>query len=214
MDFMRYQGQVIQWDDIKGFGFIAPEGGGQQVFVHIRSLLSPQRRPVGGERVSYELGTDRQGRTHAVAVAFAGERITARRLRGRSSLPLIVAGGFLGLVALAVFAGRLPAAIFAGYLVASSICFLVYAFDKSAAVRDRRRVPEQTLHLLAVIGGWPGAVVAQRLLRHKTIKTPFQIVFWITVILNCAALAWCLSPAGASLLQELLPLIGTPADVP
>ncbi len=81
------------------------------------------------------------------------------------------------------------AAIAAAYLSLGIITFAVYAWDKAAARRGAWRVPEATLHVLAVLGGWPGALAAQRALRHKTRKQPFRTVFWITVALNCAALA-------------------------
>lgn len=71
----------------------------------------------------------------------------------------------------------------------SLAAFLAYVFDKSAAVAGRWRISERTLHLLALAGGWPGALVAQQLLRHKTRKPEFVTVFWCTVVLNVAALA-------------------------
>lgn len=75
------------------------------------------------------------------------------------------------------------------YLVASLITFMVYALDKSAAKRGARRTPESTLHLLSLVGGWPGAVLAQGLFRHKTLKRSFRFVFWITVAVNLSGLA-------------------------
>ena len=73
------------------------------------------------------------------------------------------------------------------------MAFAAYAIDKSAAKGGRRRIPENSLHLLALAGGWPGAFVAQRLLRHKTRKVSFQVVFWLTVVANGGALWWWLS---------------------
>ena len=70
------------------------------------------------------------------------------------------------------------------YGVASLVTFIVYALDKSAAKRGRRRVRERTLHLLSLLGGWPGALAAQRVLRHKCSKGRFLVVFWLTVVLN------------------------------
>ena len=64
--------------------------------------------------------------------------------------------------------------------------------DKAAARQGRWRTPESTLHTLALVGGWPGALVAQRVFRHKTTKQPFRTIFWFTVVANCAALAWLL----------------------
>ena len=73
--------------------------------------------------------------------------------------------------------------------VVSCITFLVYAIDKNAARKRGWRVPEKLLHLLALLGGWPGALVSQRLLRHKCSKRPFLVVFWLTVALNLG-LGW------------------------
>lgn len=72
--------------------------------------------------------------------------------------------------------------IVADVLVMSAIAFVVYGADKSAARRGARRTPESTLHLLALLGGWPGAYIAQRAFRHKTRKQSFQRVFVLTVV--------------------------------
>lgn len=79
------------------------------------------------------------------------------------------------------------------YLLMSAVTFLVYALDKRAARRGAWRVRESTLHSLALLGGWPGAIAAQQLLRHKTRARPFRRLFWATVVLNCAAAALALS---------------------
>jgi len=91
------------------------------------------------------------------------------------------------LMALALI-GRLPIVVAGAYLLASVAAFALYAADKSAARRGAWRTPEGTLHGLALIGGWPGALIAQRVFRHKSSKVPFQVVFWITVVANCVAL--------------------------
>lgn len=75
------------------------------------------------------------------------------------------------------------------YLILSALTFVVYAVDKSAAVKGRWRVPEKNLHLLALLGGWPGALLAQTWLRHKTIKTSFRAIFWLTVFINITGFA-------------------------
>lgn len=73
------------------------------------------------------------------------------------------------------------------YLVASAACFIAYAIDKSAAVAGRRRISERTLILLGLACGWPGAIVAQQALRHKTQKVSFRSVFLGSVVVNVAA---------------------------
>ena len=106
---------------------------------------------------------------------------------------LAVAGALFvtALVGLALV-GRVPIVVAGAYLLASVAAFAVYAADKSAARRGAWRTPEGTLHGLALIGGWPGALVAQRVLRHKSSKAAFQVVFWLTVVANCIALTWFL----------------------
>ncbi len=68
------------------------------------------------------------------------------------------------------------------YLAASCLAFVYYAIDKHAAVYHLERVSELRLHLTELVGGWPGAWLAQRLLRHKTIKKSFRRVFWLIVL--------------------------------
>lgn len=100
---------------------------------------------------------------------------------------------FLILVIALVLLGKLPIVVICVYLVASIITFLVYAVDKSAAKNGQWRTPENTLHFLALAGGWPGALVAQKWLRHKSKKASFQIGFWVCVVINCAALFYLFS---------------------
>lgn len=80
--------------------------------------------------------------------------------------------------------------IAAFYAVVSVIAYITYAIDKKAAIKNRRRVSEKTLHLLGVVGGWPGAFLAQQRLRHKTQKTAFQVTFWLTVVVNLVCAGW------------------------
>jgi uncharacterized membrane protein YsdA (DUF1294 family)/cold shock CspA family protein len=200
---MRYQGRITTWKDDKGFGFITPNGGGEQVFVHIRSFSNRQRRPEGNELVTYELNVDGKGRAKANAIAFVGEKPAPSPTPGRSNFPPIFAVCFLVFLVVAVVAGRLPIVVGVVYFVASLVAFFAYAFDKSAARRSQWRTQESTLHLVSLLGGWPGALAAQRLLRHKSAKASFQAAFWVTVVLNCGALSWLLSPSGARTLQSV-----------
>ncbi|MFZ6647221.1 DUF1294 domain-containing protein [Undibacterium sp. TJN25] len=84
------------------------------------------------------------------------------------------------------------------YALASVLNLALYAVDKSAAKKGSWRISENSLHLVSLIGGWPGALLAQSMLRHKNRKTAFQIVFWATVAVNLAALIgliWLTGPA-------------------
>jgi len=82
--------------------------------------------------------------------------------------------------------------VLALYAALSVVLFALYGWDKAAAQRREWRIPESTLHLLALAGGWPGALLGQQVFRHKTRKQPFRSVFWGTVAVNCAVLAWVL----------------------
>ena len=83
--------------------------------------------------------------------------------------------------------------VLASYITLSSIAFILYAVDKSAAKRNAQRIPEKSLHLVSLLGGWPGAILAQKICRHKTKKQPFRFIFWLTVILN-VSVAYLLIP--------------------
>jgi uncharacterized membrane protein YsdA (DUF1294 family) len=90
------------------------------------------------------------------------------------------------------------AVVYLGLVAATSAAaFVTYGFDKRRAGAGGRRVPERTLHLLALAGGWPGALLGQRQFRHKTQKTWFRVVFWATVVLHLAAVAAVVYSAGA-----------------
>ena len=81
----------------------------------------------------------------------------------------------------------LPVIVFASiYAIMSVAAYAMYAWDKRAAIRGRRRIPEMRLHLFELLGGWPGALLAQFTLRHKHRKVKFMLIFWLTVILHIA----------------------------
>jgi cold shock CspA family protein len=105
---MRYQGKITHWKDDKGFGFITPNGGGQQVFVHIKSFANRQRRPSIESSVIYEMKTDAKGRPQAENVVYVGDRTTVPAPAGQGTASLIFTAVFLVLVAAVVFAGKLP----------------------------------------------------------------------------------------------------------
>ena len=79
---------------------------------------------------------------------------------------------------------KIAAAYLIVVVVMSVACFIAYGLDKRQARNGGRRVSERTLHLLAFLGGWPGAMIGQRQFRHKTQKVTFRIVFWIVFVLH------------------------------
>lgn len=99
----------------------------------------------------------------------------------------IALGVLLVLPAMALFrlAESIDWKVLAGIpVVVSLVTFFVYRSDKRRAQSGAWRVPEATLHFLGAIGGWPGALLAQRRYRHKTSKPSFQIVFWLILLLH------------------------------
>lgn len=70
-------------------------------------------------------------------------------------------------------------------VVMSIITFVMFGIDKrNAANKPQSRIPENYLHLTALLGGWPGALAGQRFFRHKTIKLSFRMVLWLIVGLH------------------------------
>ena len=79
--------------------------------------------------------------------------------------------------------------VFSIYGFLSLITFCVYGLDKSAAKRGKQRVRESTLHFLSLFGGWFGALLGQKVFRHKTKKMCFLAVFWLTVVMNVSVVS-------------------------
>jgi uncharacterized membrane protein YsdA (DUF1294 family) len=100
--------------------------------------------------------------------------------------------------------GYTPALIGLVYFLASIISYYLYAKDKKAAKNGMWRVPENTLHLSALLGGWPGSILGQQKLRHKTKKVSFRIVFFITLLTNLCLLFWLHTPDGSHKLYVYL----------
>lgn len=197
---MRTKGKIASWNDGKGYGFISRFEGGDQVFAHIKAFKNRGRRPAVGDVVTFSMSIDARGRPCAKGATIAGVPRTAKRKQS-SALPNMIAAGFLLTVVGAVLVSAIPVPILLFYLFVSAATFGAYALDKSAAKRGAWRTSESTLHLLALVGGWPGALIAQSRLRHKSRKQPFRAVFWTTVVMNCAAFIWLFTPEGAKAWQ-------------
>ena len=76
------------------------------------------------------------------------------------------------------------------YLLMSAVAFALYTIDKRRAASNDWRISEATLHVVELLGGWPGAWVAQRVLRHKVQKGSYMLVFWAIIGIHACAWAW------------------------
>jgi uncharacterized membrane protein YsdA (DUF1294 family)/cold shock CspA family protein len=201
------KGKIINWNDKKGFGFIAPNNGGDQVFVHVNAFSEKEFRPVNGDEVAYSATKDDQGRMQASKAKFTGEKQANYSGKPASLFVLLFATLFFVALAFSVWQTGLPLLIPIAYAVMSVITFIAYSADKTAAQAGRQRTSETKLHLFALIGGWPGALFAQQFLRHKSRKRAFRVVLWITVIVNFSAIAWLHTAVGRSILQRVIELV-------
>jgi len=200
---MRSKGKIAVWNDEKGYGFLEPVDTGPRVFVHIKAFANRNRRPKVGDVATYIVSKDGQGRARAKAASLVGRMPFGTAILTRNVVTIVVAIVFLATIAAWATATNLPLVVPLAYVVSSLVTFVAYALDKSAARRGRWRTKEGTLHLLAVVGGWPGALVAQQTLRHKSKKASFRAVFRATVLLNCAALVWVHTADGRSSLDQV-----------
>jgi uncharacterized membrane protein YsdA (DUF1294 family)/cold shock CspA family protein len=197
-------GTITKWDDGKGFGFITPKNGGKQVFVHINDFNKKYQRPKEGLSIIFRLSKDKKGRLCASKVFPQIAEDELSKADSQKLLSLIISIIFICVLIALILLKKLPQSIMAIYFIASVITFILYATDKSAAQAGKWRTRESTLHLFSLAGGWPGAAIAQRFLRHKSKKIKFKVVYWITVIINCGILAWLLTPEGANQLEIIL----------
>ena len=185
------RGKVVEWNDERGFGFILPDDGGRKVFFHISNFPKRHGRPnVGQECFLETLQSDRGEK--AVDLVVVGATTAAPRrvvVRADESNQVVwVALFFLVIVTVLALAKRVPPIVPIAYIAGSIFAIAIYKHDKMEAERQGWRVSEGTLHLISLLGGWPGALFAQQRYRHKTQKTEFRVVFWMTVVLNCAVL--------------------------
>jgi uncharacterized membrane protein YsdA (DUF1294 family)/cold shock CspA family protein len=169
---MRKKGTVANWNGDKGYGFIDPSAGGKSVFFHHTAFDKRRWQPQSNDVVTYALSKDKQGRPCAVNVSTDTARPAKRRGQTLGLILICFAVGFLTTVCILSAKEKVPVMVSVFYLLISLITFMIYAKDKTAAKRDSWRTPENTLHMLALIGGWPGALLAHKLLRHKSSINP------------------------------------------
>lgn len=189
-------GTISNWNEEKGFGFITPKAGGKDIFLHINDYSRLHKRPIKGLEVKYILNRDAKGRICAAEVLpLRGHKNNGREIRQKIfSLFLFISFGCV--IYFLHNYNYIPTVIVGLYSILSIIAFLMYAKDKNAAGWGAWRTQESTLHTIALLGGWPGAAIAQSFLRHKSKKLSFRLTYWVTVIINCAGLYWLITPQG------------------
>lgn len=203
---MRDQGRLVEWFDDKGYGFIQPEDGSKgRVFLHIKDFIRPGPRPIIGCALEYLVQLDGQGRYKAKQVIYLKASQTQKtkqqaHIRSKAANKTVMQPMQIAIVIyILVVAGLTVAGVLNSMLlllisVMNAITYWMYAQDKESAQAGNRRVPENTLHILSVLGGWPAAWLAQQKLRHKTQKQPFRKIYFCTIVFNILILLWLISP--------------------
>ncbi len=202
----RLTALLTKWDAEKGFGFLTLEQ--KSIFLHANDCAPGYKRPEAGDLFQFKIGQDSRGRTCAtnaipVQVCETGRAIPVRseptsakwsrrpqetrHFPRPGPFPLDLSFLLILLLVVPVLALH-KLALHPGVTVVSAIgisvvTYLLYALDKMSAVSGSWRISENTLHFFSLVGGWPGAFVAQQRHRHKTVKISFQIVFWLTVLI-------------------------------
>ncbi|TCB58788.1 DUF1294 domain-containing protein [Acinetobacter terrae] len=201
---MRDQGRLVEWFDDKGYGFIQPNDASKdRVFLHIKDFARQGPRPIVGCALEYTVLLDGEGRFRAQQVMYLKASQTQKILPKPKNVNVqqqklkpmqIACVGYI--LALAVFTllGLLSGMVLLFISIINALTYWMYAQDKEAALLGNRRVPEQTLHILSFLGGWPTAWLAQEKMRHKTQKQPFRKIYFCTIALNILLILWLISP--------------------
>lgn len=196
------RGRILQWDAAKGLGFIAPDQGGSRLLLRRADLAGRLRftAPRLGEAVRFQRapagpGRERAVQVHPVQARVAATATPAATPRQLASTRLLVIPLFALVLGGIHLAWPLPRPVPLLYSALSMALFMVYGIDKWSAKRGAGRVPELTLHLLALLGGWPGALLGQQVFSHKISKPAFLRWTWAMVCFNLLALVGLCTPA-------------------
>lgn len=169
------RGVLVMWNDQKGFGFIRPQGSDDDYFVHISTFKKGlTRRPAIGDDVHFRAGENatKKRATYAHIPAIETPHTPSAtpfelQPRQRSLGVNILIGTPLVLSCYLLLMAKNPIPFFCYWFLSLLVMFL-YGLDKAHAATHRWRVPEVYFHLLELMGGWPGALMAQNDFRHKT----------------------------------------------
>lgn len=177
----REKGELVDWLDNRGFGFIQRPGGAGKLYVHMKSIGKSVDRPKSGDKLEYTVQSGKDGRLVAVDVIIltAPPKPPPAPVQHEHQTVLGVATRVVGaavilaLLSANIFGGRLPPWVAALYLVAGVGSFLLYRSDKQASMEGGWRKPELRLHLVDLTFGIVGGLFAQHVFRHKTYKPSF-----------------------------------------
>jgi uncharacterized membrane protein YsdA (DUF1294 family)/cold shock CspA family protein len=186
----RTRGRLVNWSDERGFGFLTPENGGQDVFVHASAFRKEGRHIEIGIEYEFDVEFGKDGRPKAKRVSQVVAPIAAPALLSKvlqRGPRLLVIPAFLFIIVAISTVQPISLNWLVIYGVASVACFAGYGLDKMAAKHKAWRVSETILLLIGVVGGWPGGIVGQEVFRHKTQKKSFRTLFWMSVAINMAA---------------------------
>lgn len=202
---MRDQGRLIEWFDDKGYGFIQPNDPDKdRVFLHIKDFARPGPRPIVGCALDYQVILDERGRYRAQQVVYLkasqvkprADVVSKPPQRPAAKRPAmqILCVAYILVLAVLTLTGLLHGLLLLLISLMNALSYWLYAQDKEAAQLGHRRIPEQSLHLVSVLGGWPAAWLAQEKMRHKTQKQPFRKIYFCTIGLNILLILWFISP--------------------
>jgi uncharacterized membrane protein YsdA (DUF1294 family)/cold shock CspA family protein len=170
----EWTARIAEWKTDKGYGWL--QWGDKRVFLHRRDFSGIKQTPEVGEEVGFVLGQDAQGRPCA-------KNAVPTRGYGAGFPSLLLLAALLVMPAIALERVAIEGWKIMSYVLGISlITYTVYASDKHRARTKAWRIPEAHLHLLELLGGWPGAWLAQRRLRHKCSKSNYQFVFWLVIL--------------------------------
>lgn len=199
------KGTLVLWNDDKGFGFVKPENGEKDYFVHISAIKNYQkgqsRRPALGDVILFD-GEQTSGRQRRISSAVIEDlevsvaepvaqtaitipgvsRIYALLIKLLAFIPVL-----LSMDVLWRYGNPIPVA---AYVFMTPITILYYAEDKRRALQHQWRISNFYLHCFEIMGGWPGALLAQNEYRHKLRRGAYQYGFWAIVAIH--GIAWAI----------------------